>query len=214
MVDKAIRGGGGGIPWGRFVVVGALCFGVLGAVLQDSTLPYRLMKQSGLVDGDAAVPEKVLIAKQHRIYADFDSFFPFYLEQHSQPGTKLSHAVGTGILTLLLLANPPALVAIASTLATGLVVAPYFVTQTTSGAQEALTASSAFVVVLVSLAPKKNSTRTIVLGLLCPLVGYGFAWYGHFFVEKNRPATFIYPAYSLLGDFKMFYLVITQRISI
>jgi hypothetical protein len=36
--------------------------------------------------------------------------------------------------------------------------------------------------------------------LLAPLVGYGFAWLGHFFFEKNRPATFKYPFYSLAGD--------------
>ncbi|RZL31660.1 MAG: DUF962 domain-containing protein [Rubrivivax sp.] len=38
-------------------------------------------------------------------------------------------------------------------------------------------------------------------GLLC---GYGFAWFGHFFFEKNRPATFKYPLYSLMGDWVMY----------
>ncbi|MFT5635909.1 MAG: hypothetical protein ACI89T_001364 [Cognaticolwellia sp.] len=37
-----------------------------------------------------------------------------------------------------------------------------------------------------------------------PLFGYGFAWLGHFFFEKNRPATFTYPWYSLLGDWVMY----------
>ena len=36
-----------------------------------------------------------------------------------------------------------------------------------------------------------------------PLCGYGFAWIGHFFFEKNRPATFSYPLYSFLGDWVM-----------
>ena len=41
------------------------------------------------------------------------------------------------------------------------------------------------------------------------LSGYGFAGVGHFFIEKNKPATFKYPFYSLKGDYKM-YLEILQ----
>lgn len=48
--------------------------------------------------------------------------------------------------------------------------------------------------------------------LLLPLLGYGFAWSGHFFFEKNRPATFRYPFYSLAGDYRMFWQMLTGRI--
>lgn len=48
--------------------------------------------------------------------------------------------------------------------------------------------------------------------LLAPLVGYGFAWVGHFFFERNRPATFTYPFYSLAGDWVMWKDLITRKI--
>lgn len=44
-----------------------------------------------------------------------------------------------------------------------------------------------------------------------PLVGYGFAWVGHFFFEKNKPATFKYPFYSLGSDFILFYDLLTGK---
>ena len=37
-----------------------------------------------------------------------------------------------------------------------------------------------------------------------PVIGYGFAWVGHFFFENNRPATFKYPLYSFMGDWVMY----------
>ena len=50
--------------------------------------------------------------------------------------------------------------------------------------------------------------------LLLPLTGYGFAWVGHFFFEKNRPATFRYPVWSLMGDWVMFFQFVTGRLSL
>jgi len=48
--------------------------------------------------------------------------------------------------------------------------------------------------------------------ILLPLVGYGFAWVGHFLFEKNRPATFKYPLYSLMGDWVMWKDILTGKI--
>jgi hypothetical protein len=44
-----------------------------------------------------------------------------------------------------------------------------------------------------------------------PFIGYGFAWVGHFFFEKNQPATFKYPGFSLRGDFKLWFETVTGR---
>lgn len=48
--------------------------------------------------------------------------------------------------------------------------------------------------------------------LALPVIGYGFAWVGHFFFEKNKPATFQHPLYSLIGDFRMFGDILVGRI--
>ncbi|WP_313172895.1 DUF962 domain-containing protein [Stenotrophomonas sp.] len=51
--------------------------------------------------------------------------------------------------------------------------------------------------------------RWLGFALLC---GYGFAWVGHFFFEKNRPATFRHPLYSFAGDWVMFVDILRGRV--
>jgi hypothetical protein len=55
-----------------------------------------------------------------------------------------------------------------------------------------------------------GEARWFLAAVIC---GYAFAWVGHFFFEKNRPATFKYPLYSLMGDWKMFWQILTGKIA-
>jgi hypothetical protein len=71
-------------------------------------------------------------------------------------------------------------------------------------------AGSTIVLLLVAMA---IVTGELALLWLLPVVGYGFAWVGHFFFEHNRPATFQYPLFSLMGDWVMFRDMLTGRVA-
>jgi hypothetical protein len=68
---------------------------------------------------------------------------------------------------------------------------------------------SALVVVVALTAVVTRDWRWLVAA---PVVGYGFAWIGHFFFERNRPASFHSPLYSLAGDWVMFKDMLTGRL--
>lgn len=55
-------------------------------------------------------------------------------------------------------------------------------------------------------------TRTYWLIALTPVTGYGFAWFGHFFIERNRPATFQYPGKSFVCDWIMLFKIATFQL--
>ncbi len=56
-------------------------------------------------------------------------------------------------------------------------------------------------------------TLNPVLAGIAPVLGYGPAWTGHFFIEGNRPATFKYPFWSFISDFKMLGLALRGRMA-
>ena len=65
------------------------------------------------------------------------------------------------------------------------------------------------VLLLVAVAIVRGQPGWLLAALGC---GYGFAWVGHFFFEKNRPATFQHPFYSFAGDWVMFWDILRGRI--
>ncbi len=69
-------------------------------------------------------------------------------------------------------------------------------------------AGTALIAVWIILALGTHNAWWLVL---IPIGGYGFAWVGHAFFERNRPATFTYPLYSLASDFILFWHLLTGR---
>ncbi|MBV9080350.1 MAG: DUF962 domain-containing protein [Elusimicrobia bacterium] len=90
----------------------------------------------------------------------FDDFWPYYVRAHSQPRTRLLHAIG----------SVAAIAAVAAAFA-----------------------------------------LNVWLLIAAPLLGYSFAWYAHFFVEHNKPATFGHPFYSLAADYRMLFLMMAGK---
>ncbi len=48
---------------------------------------------------------------------------------------------------------------------------------------------------------------------LCLFAGYGFAWVGHFFIEKNKPASFRFPLWSFIADYVMIWKMLTGKMT-
>ena len=67
------------------------------------------------------------------------------------------------------------------------------------------------VIALAALAWLRSAPMLL---FLVPVAGYGCAWAGHYFFEHNRPATFTYPLYSLMGDWVMWKDILVGKVKI
>lgn len=127
-------------------------------------------------------------------FATFEQFWPYYLGEHRNPTCRRLHFVGTtvffGLLGTALALHPLELgLALLGIFAIGWVGTLWLERK-----GQALWAMLGIVALGVSAVPW-------LVGAV--VVAYGFAWAGHFLIEHNRPATFQYPLWSLLGDFRM-----------
>ncbi|KAJ1390376.1 hypothetical protein B484DRAFT_459589 [Ochromonadaceae sp. CCMP2298] len=129
-------------------------------------------------------------------FDSFEDFYPFYISQHQDETCRRLHVVGTTLVLVLTALNPSVLLCgiLAASVGTG---ACHALRGQSTGIAE-----MALMMCTMQLCMRKLSGGWWA-GLRIPLLAYSFAWAGHFFFELNTPATFLYPAYSLGGDLRM-----------
>lgn len=131
-------------------------------------------------------------------FSTFNEFYPFYLQEHSDIMTKRTHYVGTFcFLALMVFSKGRLVLPILAAAAVGFAAFP-MLRHLSSGIPEGALMIGTY---LIGGYAATGSWRTVFLPMIC---AYGMAWLGHFAFEGNKPATFIYPTFSLLGDFRMF----------
>ena len=135
----------------------------------------------------------------------FDEFYPFYISQHADQTCRRMHFAGTAIILLMTILWEHHI--ISSMLMAAIVGYGTFAATKgmESGIVEMIVMLSTFLIFMRKL------SGSWLKAFAVPVIAYGFAWVGHFYFEMNRPATFIYPMFSLAGDFKMFSEMITMQ---
>jgi hypothetical protein len=132
-----------------------------------------------------------------------NEFWPYYLSEHRLPVDRALHFVGTSwffvVLAGCFVASPvwfPVAFALGSAI-------------TWYGATRMEPERPAFLPMAVMLLLGTVACPYFLTGVVG---AYLFAWFGHFVVEKNRPATFKYPVWSFLSDFRMWGHLATGRL--
>jgi hypothetical protein len=129
-------------------------------------------------------------------FGTFEEFFPFYMSQHQDTTCRRLHIIGTSAILFYSLFET---FVIPSLILGGMI--GYVSFLATRSIETGII--EGFITLFTYLFFMKRFTKTWWKGLIVPIVAYSFAWYGHYAYEHNKPATFIYPLFSLLGDFRM-----------
>ena len=87
---------------------------------------------------------------------------------------------------------------------------PFYLREHARPATRALHYAGTGLVILLAAAALASGDPRLIVAV--PIAGYGFAWASHALVERNRPATFTYPLWSLAADFRMFFQWLSGRL--
>jgi len=130
-------------------------------------------------------------------YVTFWQFYPFYQSEHTDRMSRALHFTGTAtVLASVLVFQPKAFVAMLASLNVGYILCCLFI-----GLSHGFFEFGGFLLSFLALTYLlTGSQKAVALSVGYALIGYAFAWVGHFVYEGNRPATFVYPTFSFMGD--------------
>ena len=130
-------------------------------------------------------------------------FWPYYLREHQSPTCRVLHFFGTGGFFASLV------YAFVTSPVTMAIVTPIVALEMWVGSQKIEARKPAFLPLGVAVLLLLFAAPEIGLGILS---AYAAAWIGHFLIEHNRPATFQYPMWSLICDFRMWGQMATGKL--
>lgn len=134
----------------------------------------------------------------------YAEFFPYYLGEHRVPTCRMLHFVGTtiGVTMLVCMFAFGNLLQVLAGLGAAVIFGGIgFVLERNKPFWPAV---ALLFISIIAASP--------LFGFIAVVAGYAFPWMGHFLVEKNRPATFKYPVWSLVSDFRMYGRMVTGRL--
>lgn len=138
-------------------------------------------------------------------FKSLNEFYPFYLSEHADVNNRIFHFIGTSLVIIALLFSPLLIHCLGIAFGLAYISSTLFAFHPTGAFEGAILASVFFFFAAIN----KHLKKAIFIVVL----GYFFAWVGHFRFEHNYPATFIYPSYSLLSDFRMWVDMLQGQVS-
>ena len=133
-----------------------------------------------------------------------EAFWPSYLMQHRSPTSRALHFVGTlgfGLAFLGSLLLHPGTFGLAIIVMSGLL---YVASRWVEPKRPAVLPG-----ILILLVGAAGAPDTFPVGVI---IGYGFAWLGHFVYERNSPASSRYPVWSFICDVRLCLMMASGRL--